>query len=147
MSDVSIQQRIDRSGFDVAIICVYQSSPMPSKCCLMSSGKKMNIITAKLLVIPIHASWVASAKVLRWRILAQKPHCIQEVDLILGIGNLFNVVVLGWESVCKPWTLLFCVTWVSRRFSKPFPVMPSLMCQSPCNGLHGTAEKWSQSSF
>lgn len=55
------------------------------------------------------------AKVLRWRILAKKSHTVREVDLILGLDSLTKVLVLGWESRFKPWTLFFCIVWVSRR--------------------------------
>ena len=56
----------------------------------------------------------SAAKLLRWRILARKGHSIREVDLIVGVENLTNVVVLGLESLMKPATLLLCISWVSR---------------------------------
>lgn len=58
-----------------------------------------------------------SARVLRWRILADETHTERETDLILGIENLLNVCALARESVTKLRMLVPCILWVSRRFT------------------------------
>ncbi len=55
-----------------------------------------------------------SARVVRWRILAEVPHTKREADLILGIENLLNVWALARESFKKPRVLITCILWVSR---------------------------------
>jgi hypothetical protein len=57
-----------------------------------------------------------SARILRWRILAETEHRDREVDLILSIENLRDLITLGWESRSPVnWrVLLACIAWVSR---------------------------------
>ena len=53
------------------------------------------------------------AKVLRWRILANRAFTIRETDLILGGESLMKLLELMWESKRKPITLCVCLAWVS----------------------------------
>ena len=52
------------------------------------------------------------AKVLRWRVLANRHHSIREADLILGGESLMKLLTLIWESR-RPMTVFVCTTWVS----------------------------------
>ena len=52
------------------------------------------------------------AKVLRWRVLANRSFTVREVDLILGGESLLNLGTLMWESMKKPLTLLVCASWI-----------------------------------
>ena len=52
------------------------------------------------------------AKVLRWRILANRSYTIRELDLILGGESLMKLITLMGESLRKPLTLLVCASWV-----------------------------------
>ena len=52
------------------------------------------------------------AKVLRWRILANRSFTIREVDLILGGESLMKLITLMWESTRKPLTLFVCALWI-----------------------------------
>ena len=52
------------------------------------------------------------AKVLRWRVLANRPFSIREADLILGGENLMNLGTLMLESLKKPVTVLVCASWI-----------------------------------
>lgn len=53
------------------------------------------------------------AKVLRWRLLADRDSSIRHADLILGSENLKNIVALWWESPKQSLTVFFCTLWVS----------------------------------
>ena len=53
------------------------------------------------------------AKVLRWRVLANRSFTIREADLILGSESLMKILELMGESLRKPLTLFICICWVS----------------------------------
>ena len=53
------------------------------------------------------------AKVLRWRILANRKFSVRQTDLILGGESLLTLLKLMRESLKKPLILFVCVTWVS----------------------------------
>lgn len=56
------------------------------------------------------------AKVLRWRVLANRPFTIREADLILGGESLLKLGTLMWESPTKPVTVLVCASWIALNF-------------------------------
>ena len=53
------------------------------------------------------------AKVLRWRVLANRKFTVRETDLILGGESLINLATLMRESMRKPLTFAVCASWVS----------------------------------
>ncbi|KAL9583595.1 MAG: hypothetical protein Q9203_005019, partial [Teloschistes exilis] len=53
------------------------------------------------------------AKVLRWRVLANRKFSVRETDLILGGESLMNLVTLMRESMKKPLTLTVCICWIA----------------------------------
>lgn len=53
------------------------------------------------------------AKVLRWRVLANRPFTVREVDLILGGESLMKLGTLMWESRTKPVTIIVCASWIA----------------------------------
>ncbi|KAL9579949.1 MAG: hypothetical protein Q9212_004785 [Teloschistes hypoglaucus] len=53
------------------------------------------------------------AKVLRWRVLANRKSSVRETDLILGGESLMNLVTLMRESMRKPLTLTVCICWIA----------------------------------
>ncbi|KAF8471211.1 hypothetical protein BDZ91DRAFT_791415 [Kalaharituber pfeilii] len=67
------------------------------------------------------------ATMLRWKLLARKPHNLKEIDLILGISSLIKVGRLGFNALgfgkpfvfisCLLWILLNCVARVSVAFT------------------------------
>ncbi|KAL8650399.1 MAG: hypothetical protein Q9210_003853 [Variospora velana] len=79
------------------------------------------VITALILGLSLNlfvsATWLReafkeSARVLRWRILADKTYSERQQDLILGMENLLNVCKLGWQSRGKPAIWLVCLLWL-----------------------------------
>ena len=54
------------------------------------------------------------AKVLRWRVLANRAFSIREADLILGGESLMKLLQLMWESKRKPLTVFVCTAWASH---------------------------------
>lgn len=52
------------------------------------------------------------AKVLRWRVLANRRFTVRETDLILGGESLINLTTLMRESMKKPLTLFVCAAWI-----------------------------------
>ncbi|KAK0509699.1 hypothetical protein JMJ35_008093 [Cladonia borealis] len=54
------------------------------------------------------------AKVLRWRILANKRHSVREIDLIISIENLTTVFELAWECRKQILILLACFSWIAQ---------------------------------
>ena len=53
------------------------------------------------------------AKVLRWRVLANRSYTVREADLIMSGESLLKLGTLMWESPKKPLTLLVCTVWIS----------------------------------
>lgn len=53
------------------------------------------------------------AKVLRWRVLANRSFTVREVDLILGGESLMKLGTLMWESRTKPVTIIVCASWIA----------------------------------
>lgn len=56
------------------------------------------------------------AKVLRWRVLANRPFTVREVDLILGGESLVKLSTLMWESWRKPVIVILCLSWIALNF-------------------------------
>ncbi|KAL9003632.1 MAG: hypothetical protein Q9188_003509 [Gyalolechia gomerana] len=54
------------------------------------------------------------AKVLRWRVLANRKFTVRETDLILGGESLLKLVTLMRGSFRKPLTLLVCAFWLAQ---------------------------------
>ncbi|KAL8733952.1 MAG: hypothetical protein Q9181_003365 [Wetmoreana brouardii] len=54
------------------------------------------------------------AKVLRWRVLANRRFTVRETDLILGGESLTKLVTLMRESMRKPLTLFVCICWLAQ---------------------------------
>ncbi|KAI4184662.1 MAG: hypothetical protein LQ348_004519 [Seirophora lacunosa] len=52
------------------------------------------------------------AKVLRWRVLANRRFTVRETDLILGGESLLNLATLMRESMRKPLTFSICAFWI-----------------------------------
>ena len=65
------------------------------------------------------------AKVLRWKILSQRPRSVKAADLVLGIESLLKVVELGWRYRDRLGTVALCLMLVSlclyelRLFTRP----------------------------
>lgn len=53
------------------------------------------------------------AKVLRWRVLANRSFTVREADLILGGESLMKLCNLMWVSRKKPVTVFVCVFWIA----------------------------------
>ena len=53
------------------------------------------------------------AKVLRWRVLADRGFTVRETDLILGSESLMKLTELMLESFKKPLVFFICLVWVS----------------------------------
>ncbi|KAL8686914.1 MAG: hypothetical protein Q9218_006768, partial [Villophora microphyllina] len=53
------------------------------------------------------------AKVLRWRVLANRKFTVREADLILGGESLTKLLTLMRESMKKPLTVTVCICWIS----------------------------------
>ncbi|KAL9605846.1 MAG: hypothetical protein Q9179_000956 [Wetmoreana sp. 5 TL-2023] len=54
------------------------------------------------------------AKVLRWRVLANRRFTVRETDLILGGESLTKLITLMRESMRKPLTLFVCICWLAQ---------------------------------
>ncbi|KAI5808030.1 hypothetical protein DFH27DRAFT_293035 [Peziza echinospora] len=54
------------------------------------------------------------ATMLRWKLLARKPHNLKEVDLILGLNSLIKVARLGLNALGfgKPLVFISCLIWI-----------------------------------
>ncbi|KAL8672247.1 MAG: hypothetical protein Q9168_003270 [Polycauliona sp. 1 TL-2023] len=64
-----------------------------------------------------------SAKVLRWRILADQRHTARELDLVLSIESLWKVFLLAKESIpTRPWTVFLCTLWIALNISAQISV-------------------------
>ena len=81
------------------------------------------------------------AKVLRWRVLANRHHSVREADLILGGESLMKLLTLMWESR-RPLTVFICTTWVSDPSSmlvahalRPYLAPGAKGCTSPMQML------------
>lgn len=59
------------------------------------------------------------AKVLRWRVLADRSFTVREVDLILSGESLLSLGTLMWESAKKPLILLVCTSWIALNLLAP----------------------------
>lgn len=66
------------------------------------------------------------AKVLRWRVLANRRFTVRQADLVLGGESLTKLLTLMKESRKSPLTLLVCACWVGH--SSPFPTGTNLLC-------------------
>ena len=55
------------------------------------------------------------AKVLRWRVLANRYFTVREADLILAGESLMKLGTLMRESRKKPLTVFVCAFWVSSQ--------------------------------
>lgn len=64
------------------------------------------------------------AKVLRWRVLANRKFSVRETDLILGGESLLNLVTLMRDSMRKPLTLTVCICWVGKDRGRSIEVHP-----------------------
>ena len=53
------------------------------------------------------------AKVLRWRVLANRRFTVREADLIMSGDSLLKLGRLMWVSRTKPLTLLVCTIWIA----------------------------------
>lgn len=53
------------------------------------------------------------AKILRWRILANRPFTVREADLILGGESLIKLATLMWESRRKLRLVFGCLFWIA----------------------------------
>ncbi|KAL8938623.1 MAG: hypothetical protein Q9216_003799 [Gyalolechia sp. 2 TL-2023] len=52
------------------------------------------------------------AKVLRWRVLANRKFTVRETDLILGGESLLKLATLALGSLKKPLTVFVCAFWI-----------------------------------
>lgn len=53
------------------------------------------------------------AKVLRWRVLANRRYTVRQADLVLGGESLMKLLSLMWESPKSPLILLMCACWIA----------------------------------
>ena len=53
------------------------------------------------------------AKVLRWRVLANRRYTVREMDLILGGESLMKLLTLMWEAKGKPLVSFVCLVWIA----------------------------------
>ncbi|KAL9000503.1 MAG: hypothetical protein Q9169_000796 [Polycauliona sp. 2 TL-2023] len=64
-----------------------------------------------------------SAKVLRWRLLADQRHTARELDLVLSIESLWKVFLLAKESIpARPWTVFLCTLWIALNVTAQISV-------------------------
>lgn len=75
-----------------------------------------NVITTSLnlaLGLNFLEAFKDMAKVLRWRVLANRPFSVREADLILSGESLMKLGTLMLESFKKPVTFLVCASWIA----------------------------------
>ncbi|KAL8708582.1 MAG: hypothetical protein Q9220_006517 [cf. Caloplaca sp. 1 TL-2023] len=84
------------------------------------------------------------AKVLRWRVLANRKFTVRETDLILGGESLMKLVTLMRESMRKPLTLFVCVCWIALNLLGQASVAMIGLTYSYDNGLNSSTITTSQ---
>lgn len=78
------------------------------------------------------------AKVLRWRVLADRPFTVREADLILGGESLMNLGTLMWESRKKPVTVLVCASWIALNILAQATIAMLSLNYSMDSGINST---------
>ncbi|KAL9009177.1 MAG: hypothetical protein Q9173_005772 [Seirophora scorigena] len=83
------------------------------------------------------------AKVLRWRVLANRRFTVRETDLILGGESLLNLATLMRESMRKPLTFSVCAFWETVFISSTHWKKLSHNCRS----LDSSTLTWKTASY
>ncbi|KAI4126464.1 MAG: hypothetical protein LQ347_004963 [Umbilicaria vellea] len=78
------------------------------------------------------------AKVLRWRVLANRSFTVREVDLILGGESLMKLGKLMWESRTKPVTIIVCASWIALNLLAQASIAMLSMTYSMDGGTNTT---------
>ncbi|KAL8835191.1 MAG: hypothetical protein Q9176_007047 [Flavoplaca citrina] len=78
------------------------------------------------------------AKVLRWRVLANRKFTVRETDLILGGESLVKLSTLMRESMKKPLTCSVCACWLALNLLAQASVAIISLTYSMDNGVDST---------
>ncbi|KAL8777661.1 MAG: hypothetical protein Q9213_007760 [Squamulea squamosa] len=78
------------------------------------------------------------AKVLRWRVLANRRFTVRETDLILGGESLVNLAKLMKESMRKPLMFWICASWIFLNFLAQASIALIGLNYSMDNGVDST---------
>ncbi|KAL8651895.1 MAG: hypothetical protein Q9226_004493 [Calogaya cf. arnoldii] len=78
------------------------------------------------------------AKVLRWRVLANRKFTVRETDLILGGESLSKLFTLMRESMKKPLTSFVCAFWLALNLLAQVSVAMIGLTYSMDNGVDST---------